>query len=82
MSVFQGISANEKKQEDKIESAVKRLIEYGFLIELKNEREKYEISRILNTYIDIQKLKDIQSGLENYRKGDQENEDNNDGTEF
>ena len=81
VSVFQGFSANEKKQEDKIESAVKRLIEYGFLIELKNEKEKYEISRILNAYIDIQKLKEIQSRLENYRKGDHENEDNNDGSE-
>lgn len=83
VKVFLGDSANEKRQEDKIGSAVKRLIEYGFLVELKSEKEKYEISRILSAYIDIQKLKEIQARLENYRKGDHEieTEDGSDGIE-
>lgn len=70
--VFQAPSTNERKLEDKIESAVKKLIEFGFLIELKNEKEKYEVSRILNAYLDIEKLKEIQLKLQWYRKGDNE----------
>lgn len=71
--VFQSTSTNERKQEDKIESAIKRLVDFGFLIELKNEKEKYEVSRILNAYMDIEKLKEVQAKLANYRK--EENDD-------
>jgi len=80
--VFQNNSStNEKKQDDKIDASVKRLIEYGFLIELKNEKEKYEISRILNAYIDIEKLKEIQVKLEKHSKGNNELETNDDRNE-
>lgn len=73
--VFQSTSTNERKQEDKILSAVKKLVDFGFLIELKNEKEKYEVSRILNAYLDIEKLKEVQTKLEQYRKGEDENMD-------
>ena len=69
--VFQGnVDTNEKKREDKVDSAVTRLVDYGFLIELKNEKDKYEVSRILEAYIDIDKLKEIQAKLETHTKGD------------
>lgn len=58
---------HEKKQYDKIDTAVKKLIEYGFLIELKNEKEKYEINRVLNNYIDIEALKNIEQRLADYK---------------
>lgn len=77
--VFLSTSTNERKQEDKIESAIKRLAEFGFLIELKSEKEKYEVSRILNAYMDIEKLKEVQAKLANYRK--EENEDTETGTD-
>lgn len=70
--VFQASSTNERRQEDKITTAVKRLIDFGFLIELKSEKEKYEVSRILNAYMDIEKLKEVQARLERYRKGETE----------
>lgn len=73
--VFLLISTNERKQEDKIESAVKKLVEYGFLLELKSEKEKYEVSRILNAYLDIEKLKEVQRKLEQYSRGDSEDLD-------
>ncbi len=73
ISVFQATSGtNERKLEDKIETAVKRLVDYGFLIELKQERHKYEISRIINQYLDIETLKRVQTKLENYGKGEPE----------
>src|SRR5690606_36584513 len=50
--LLQATLTNERKQEDKIVSAVKKLTDFGFLIELKNEKEKYEVSRILNAYMD------------------------------
>jgi hypothetical protein len=70
--VFLRDSSNERKQEDKIESAVKKLVEFGFLLELKNEKGKYEVSRILNAYLDIEKLKEVQHKLEQYNRGDGE----------
>ena len=58
---------HEKKQRDKIDTAIKKLIEYGFLIELKNEKEKYEINKVLNNYMDIDTLKSIELKLANYK---------------
>ena len=79
--VFQATSTNERKQEDKILSAVKKLVDFGFLIELKSEKEKYEVRRILNAYMDIEKLKEVQAKLEQYRKGEDENTDTEENSE-
>src|SRR5690606_21215144 len=73
--VFLANSTNERKQEDKIESAVKKLVEFGFLLELKSEKGKYEVSRILNAYLNVEKLKEVQAKLERYSQGDGENQD-------
>lgn len=73
--VFQAASTNERKQEDKILSAVKKLVDFGFLVELKSEKGKYEVSRILNAYMDIEKLKEVQTKLEQYRKGEDDMEE-------
>jgi hypothetical protein len=70
LRVFLRDSTNERKQEDKIESAVKKLVEFGFLLELKSEKGKYEVSRILNAYLDIEKLKEVQGKLEKHNRGD------------
>lgn len=73
--VFLPGSTNERKQEDKIESAVKKLVDFGFLLELKSEKGKYEVSRILNAYLDIEKLKEVQGKLEQYNRADSEDPD-------
>jgi hypothetical protein len=76
--VFQSDSdTNEKKQEDKVDGAVKKLVEYGFLLELKSEKFKYEISRVLNAYIDITRLKEIQDRLKQHTSQDNQEPDIN-----
>ena len=67
--IFQDtITTNEKKQTDAIARNVNKLIDYGFLIPLKNEEGKYEVSKILSAYITIDKLNEIYEKLKTYRE--------------
>lgn len=63
---FPDNTSHEKKVVDKIEIQVKKLIDLGFLRELKNEENKYEVSRILKAYLPIEKLQEALEKLKEY----------------
>ena len=65
---FPDNTSHEKKVIDQINQYIKRLIELGFLRELKNEPNKLEVSRILKAYLPVEKLQEALSKLIEYHK--------------
>lgn len=63
---FPDNTSHEKRVFDKIEVQVKRLVDLGFLRELKSEDGKYEVSRILKAYIPVEKLQEALDKLKEY----------------
>lgn len=61
-------TSNEKKIIDKIDTYITRLLELGFLRELKNEEDYYEVSRILIAYLPVEQLQLILDKLNEYKK--------------
>ena len=61
-------SANERKREDKVQENINKLSRMGFLRKLKNEDDKYEVSRIINAFVEIEKLKEIEEKLKLYKE--------------
>ena len=61
-------TSNEKKIIDKIDTYITRLLELGFLRELKNEDDYYEVSRILIAYLPVEQLQLTLDKLNEYQK--------------
>jgi hypothetical protein len=61
-------TSNEKKIIDKIDTYITRLLELGFLRELKNEEDYYEVSRILIAYLPVEQLQLTLDKLNEYKK--------------
>lgn len=61
-------TSNEKKIIDKIDTYISRLVELGFLRELKNEEGYYEVSRILIAYMPVEELQLALDKLNEYKK--------------
>lgn len=61
-------TSNEKKIIDKIDTYISRLVELGFLRELKNEEAYYEVSRILIAYLPVEQLQLALDKLNEYKK--------------
>jgi uncharacterized protein DUF4194 len=60
-------TSNEKKIIDKIDQYITRLLDLGFLRELKNEDNYYEISRILIAYLPVEELQNTLDKLTEYK---------------
>lgn len=58
---------HERKQVDDIKRDIKKVVEFGFLVPLKNEAEKYEINRIIKAFISIDKLNEISDKLRSWQ---------------
>lgn len=61
-------STNEAKQTLQIESAIKKVIDEGFLRKMKTEEEQYEINRIIKAFINADVVKNSLEKLKNYAK--------------
>ncbi len=61
-------TSNEKKIIDKVDTYITRLVELGFLRELKNEENYYEVSRILIAYLPVEQLQLVLDKLNEYKK--------------
>jgi hypothetical protein len=59
-------TTNEVAQRKQIEAAIKRIIQEGFLREMKTEDEQYEINRIIKAFINADVVKDSLDKLQNY----------------
>ncbi len=75
-------TSNEKKVIDKIDVHIKRLIELGFLRELKNEQERYEVSRILIAYLPVEELQNVLNKLKDYHASWLDQKQNKEKDEF
>ena len=59
-------TTNEANQKKQIESAIKRIIDEGFLRKMKTEDEQYEINRIIKAFVNADVVKDSLDKLQNY----------------
>ena len=60
-------TSNEVKQEKEIESYLKKIEEMKFIRKLKNSDEKYEVLRLISSFVDAQWLDDLNKHLIEYK---------------
>ena len=63
---FLSETSDEAKQIEKIETQIKRVIEEGFLRPLENEPDRYEVRRIIKSFIDADKVEELLYKLRTY----------------
>ena len=68
--VFRPQSANEARLSDQVGQSLGRLEESGFVRRLKSDEQRWEIRRIIRTFVDAQWLREFNQRLEAYRLGD------------
>lgn len=59
-------TTNEANQQKKIKAAIKKVIEEGFLRQMKTEDKQYEINRIIKAFVNADVVKDSLEKLKNY----------------
>lgn len=70
MKAFLKGATNEVKQEEQIKTAIKKVVEEGFLRRLKSEEEIYEVNRIIKAFVNGEV---VQETLEKYKNLKKEN---------
>ncbi len=60
-------TANEAKLMDRIDRDINKVIELGFLRRLRGQEGRYEVLRILQSFVDAQWLNDFEQRLSEYR---------------
>jgi hypothetical protein len=68
MRVFMAGASNEARLEDRIDSAVNRVIEMGFLRRLKDQPQQLEVRRLIKVFVDAQWLATFAERLAEYRR--------------
>lgn len=67
VSLFLPQTANEARLIDRIQSDINKVIQLGFLRRLRGQTDRYEVRRILKSFVDTQWLSDFEQRLEEYR---------------
>jgi hypothetical protein len=65
--MFLADSANEAKLMDRVETDVKKIVEMGFLRRLRGSEDRFEVRRMLKSFVDAQWLGEFESRLSEYR---------------
>ena len=65
---FQPESTNEVKLTEKVVTDLNKVKELGFIRQLRNSDDRYEVMRILKAYVDAQWLEDFNRKLEAYKE--------------
>lgn len=60
--------SNEVKTLEQIETCINRMLEFGFLRQLKNDAKRYEVQRIIKALINGEWLTDLESKLSEYEE--------------
>lgn len=60
-------SSNEAKIEEQIDTHIRKVVDMGFLRELTEQKETYEIRRVLKAFVDAEWLGEFNERLEEYR---------------
>lgn len=61
-------TADEAKLARRIDSHINKAIELGFVRRLRGQQERYEVLRIIKSFVDAQWLQDLNERLEAYRR--------------
>jgi hypothetical protein len=67
MKPFLPSMSDEAKQVEKIDIQIRKVIEEGFLRILVNEKDTYEVRRIIKAFVDADKIEDILKKLTDYK---------------
>jgi hypothetical protein len=73
MKPFYKETTNEAGQISKIETAIRKVVEEGFLRQMKTEDEQYEINRIIKAFVNADVVTDELKKLENYKNSINDN---------
>lgn len=68
MRIYMQDANNEVKQISVIDTAIRKVVELGFLRELKNKQEMYEIRRIIKALIEAETVSKINDKLKEYQE--------------
>ena len=66
LRLFQAESSNDARVVDQAETTIKKAAELGFLHQLRDQRDHWEVRRILKAYVDAQTLSDFAAKLREY----------------
>lgn len=61
-------TANEAKLVDRVQGDINKVIELGFLRRLRGQNDRYEVRRILQSFVDAQWLGEFEQRLQEYRE--------------
>lgn len=67
LRLFLPDSANEARLMDRIDTHINRVVELGFLRRLRGQRDRFEVRRILKSFVDAQWLAEFDQRLADYR---------------
>jgi hypothetical protein len=65
--MFLADTANEAKLMDRVDSDVKKIVEMGFLRRLRGSEDRFEVRRMLKSFVDAQWLGEFENRLAEYR---------------
>jgi Domain of unknown function (DUF4194) len=66
--LFLADTGNEVRLLDRVESDIKKVVEMGFLRRLRGDEDRYEVRRILKSFVDAQWLGEFERRLAEYRE--------------
>lgn len=67
MRLFAADSSNEAKLVDRIDTDINKIVELGFFRRLRGQEDRYEVRRIIKTFVDAQWISDLTERLAEYR---------------
>ena len=65
--LFLADTANEAKLMDRVDSDIKKIVELGFLRKLRGSEDRFEVRRILKSFVDAQWLSEFERRLADYK---------------
>src|SRR5258707_9642996 len=65
--LFLADTANEARLMDRVDADIKRIVEIGFLRRLRGSEDRFEVRRILKSFVDAQWLGELERRLADYR---------------
>jgi Domain of unknown function (DUF4194) len=67
MRLFLAETANEARLMDRVDTDVRKIVEMGFLRRLRGSDDRFEVRRILKSYVDAQWLSELEQRLADYK---------------
>ena len=68
MRLFLADTANEARLMDRVDTDIRKIVEMGFLRRLRGSDDRYEVRRILKSYVDAQWLAQLEQRLAEYKQ--------------